>query len=501
MLQAWRTSSPHCAAGTTPYETIRPLTNYNSTKIICTLGPASNDQAVMRDMIAAGMDVARLNFSHGTHDDHAGTVEALRAAAAEVGAHVAILADLQGPKIRTGTLAGGGPVELVAGATLVITTEPLIGTADRVSTTYEHLAEDVKPGDHILLDDGLLELEVNNKTRTDVTCTVVTGGPLGEHKGINLPGVRVSTPSLTEKDREDLEFALELGVDYVALSFVRQPEDVLELRGLCRRGCNVTPIVAKLEKSEALDRMSEVVAAADAIMIARGDLAVELSPEQVPVWQKRIIAECALQGKPVITATQMLQSMLDNPRPTRAEASDVANAIFDGTDAVMLSAETAVGHYPVETVAMMRRIATVAESEQSRWRHREWLQEPEDAKLSVADAISRSAAEIAGEVGAKAIIAFTESGSTARFVSKRRPRVPLLACTPLEATARRCSLYWGVIPVLVSTVAATEEMISRTTAEVKRLGYVATGDLVAITAGVPMGQPGTTNTLSIEVVE
>ena len=474
---------------------------YNSTKIICTLGPGSSDEATLRAMIDAGMDVARLNFSHGSHEEHAAVFARLRGLADELGCHIATLADLQGPKIRVGELQGGQPVELKTGAEFCITTEALVGTAERVSTTYTHLAEDVCPGDRILLDDGLLELRVKSKTKTDVTCEVVTGGMLGEHKGINLPGVQVSAPSVTEKDRADLEFALDLGVDYVALSFVRRPEDVLELRELCRRASGVTPIIAKLEKPEALSRLAEIVAVADAIMIARGDLAVELSPEQVPVWQKRIIAECALQSKPVITATQMLESMKDNPQPTRAEASDVANAIFDGTDAVMLSAETAVGKYPVETVAMMRRIAAVAEQEQARWRHREWLAEPEDQEFTIPEAISRSATQVACDVGAKAIIAFTESGSTARMASKRRPRVPIFACTPLAATARRCSLYWGVLPLIVPDVTDMEQMIRLTGQEVKGLGTVQAGDRVVITAGVPRGEPGSTNTLSVEVIE
>ena len=476
------------------------MVEYNPTKIICTLGPASVDETVLRQLMAAGMDLARLNFSHGTHEDHAAVYALLQRVAGEAGCQVGVIADLQGPKIRTGQLEHGQPVQLQPGASLVITTEECVGTAQRVSTTYQHLAEDVKPGDHILLDDGLLQLEVKSKTRTDVTCEVIIGGPLNEHKGINLPGVKVSAPSLTEKDREDLEFALQLGVDYVALSFVRQPEDILELRGLCRKGLDCTPIIAKLEKPEALARLPEVVQAADTVMIARGDLAVELSPEQVPVWQKRIIAECALHGKPVITATQMLESMRSNPQPTRAEASDVANAIFDGTDAVMLSAETAIGSYPVETVCMMRRIASAAEAEQSRWRHREWLKEPEDAEISIANAIGRAAVTVAEEVSAKAIIAFTESGSTARLASKRRARVPVLACTPVPATARRCSLYWGVRPILIDQVNDTEHMIRQTTEEARELGLVQAGDRVVITAGVPMGQPGSTNTISIETI-
>ncbi|MBU0609260.1 MAG: pyruvate kinase, partial [Armatimonadetes bacterium] len=326
------------------------------------------------------------------------------------------------------------------------------------------------------------------------------GGMLDEHKGINLPGVNVSAPSCTEKDREDLAFALDLGVDYVALSFVRSPADIVELRGLCRRQGEAIPIIAKLEKPEALAHLAEVVAAADAVMVARGDLAVELSPEEVPVWQKRIIAECAAQNKPVITATQMLESMRDNPQPTRAEASDVANAIFDGSDAVMLSAETAVGKYPVETVAMMRRIAAAAEREQQRWRQGE-ARAAGGQELTIPEAISVAAVDVAAHIGAKAVIAFTESGSTARMASKRRPAVPILACTPLAPTARRCSLYWGVAPVVVPAAEDAEQMIARTCQEVRRLELVASGDRVVFTAGVPMGQAGSTNTLSVEVIE
>lgn len=483
------------------------MISYNPTKIICTLGPASDDEQILRELLCAGMDVARLNFSHGTHDEHAATFGRLRRVAEELDCHVGVLADLQGPKIRTAELQDGRSVELKSGGRITITTRPVVGTAELVSTTYQHLPLDVAAGDRILLDDGLIELRVLAKTETDVTCEVVNGGPLGEHKGINLPGVTVSAPSCTEKDREDLEFALQLGVDYVALSFVRSPEDIIRLRELC--GGRGVPIIAKLEKPEALARLSEVVAAADAIMIARGDLAVELSPEDVPVWQKRIIAECAAQNKPVITATQMLESMRENPQPTRAEASDVANAIFDGTDAVMLSAETAAGKYPVQSVAMMRRIATAAETEQAR-EPRRWAgpatcdpcsAEDRWSHSVIAESISTAAVEVAEETGAKAIIAFTESGSTARMASKRRPHVPVLACTPLVRTARRCSLYWGVLPLVVPTADTAEQMIRQTGQEIKRLGYAEAGDRVVITAGVPMGQPGTTNTLSVEVIE
>lgn len=476
------------------------MVRYNPTKIIATLGPASAQAEVLRGMLEAGVDVARLNFSHGTHEDHARTLELVRSVAAQLGVFVGVLADLQGPKIRTGEMLGGGPVTLTTGDRIVITTEPCLGTSERVSTTYQALPQDVQPGDRILLDDGLLELRVEASVGAEVTCTVITGGPLGEHKGINLPGVAVSAPCLTEKDCEDVRFALELGVDYLALSFVRRPEDVQVLRELVKALGHDTPIITKLEKPEALQHLEAIVEVSDAVMVARGDLGVELSPEEVPLWQKHIIAQCALRGKPVITATQMLESMRTNPRPTRAEASDVANAIFDGTDAVMLSAETATGQYPVETVAMMRRIATTAEGEQRQWRHREWLSEPEGTSLAIAEAVSRAATTVAEEVGAHAIIAFTESGTTARMASKRRPRVPIIACTPNPVTARRCSLYWGVMPALVDRVMDTDEMIELTAREVKRLGYAGAGDRVVLTAGTPMGQLGTTNTMRVEVL-
>jgi pyruvate kinase len=472
----------------------------NPTKIIATLGPASADEAVLTAMVEAGLDLVRLNFSHGTPADHARAFDLVTRVAARLQTHLGVIADLQGPKIRTGELQGHQPVCLATGAPFCITTEPCPGTAERVATTYANLPQDVRAGDRMLLDDGLMELRVETVTGPEVHCQVVTGGLLGEHKGLNLPGVAVSAPSLTTKDRDDARFALGLGVDYLALSFVRHPADVAALRELCQTLGRAVPIITKLEKPEALQHLGEIIAASDAVMVARGDLGVELSPEEVPVWQKRIIAECARAAIPVITATQMLESMREHPRPTRAEASDVANAIFDGTDAVMLSAETAIGQYPVESVAMMRRIATAAEAEQRRWRHQEWLARTEDGQLTIADAVSRAAVTVAEEVGARAIVAFTESGSTARLASKRRPQVPILACTPLVQTARRCSLYWGVTPVLVRTVNDTDEMIQLTAEEAKRLSLVQSGDQVVLTAGVPMGRPGTTNTIRVETI-
>ncbi len=474
----------------------------NPTKIVCTLGPATADRAVLRRMLAAGMDVARLNFSHGDHETHARMLQMLREVSEQANQHVAAIADLQGPKIRTGRLRDGKPVELKAGQSLQISAGgDELGDQQRVWTNYVSLADDVKSGDALLLDDGLLQLRVEAVSGGTVTTTVLVGGILGEHKGINLPDTDVSAPALTPKDKRDLEFALEQGVDYVALSFVRKPEDILALQEACESCGRSLPLIAKLEKPEALNHLDEIVASVDAVMVARGDLGVELPPEEVPVWQKRIIRLCAQMRVPVITATQMLDSMRNNPRPTRAEASDVANAIFDGTDAVMLSGETAIGKYPVETVEMMRRICASAEQEQfsTRPHLRTPLASP-DESLEIADAVSRAAARTAEEVHASAILAFTESGSTARMASKSRPMVPIIAVTPLKATARRCSLYWGVTPVLTQHAAATDDVIPRCVAEVQRLGLVSAGDAVVITAGTPMGRPGTTNMMRIHRV-
>lgn len=471
----------------------------NPTKIVCTMGPATADMDVLRGMVGAGMDVARINFSHGDHASHEQMVRLLRQVADETGEYVAIIADLQGPKIRTGRMRDGGPVLLEAGQRLRIrvSTDEL-GNPDCVYTTYQSFPDDVKPDDLILLDDGLLQLRVECVADGTVTTEVLVGGPLGEHKGINLPNSRISMPSLTEKDRVDLQFALTQGVDYVALSFLRAPEDLMDLRQACEQCGRLVPLIGKIEKPEALEHLPEIVSVADALMVARGDLGVEVAPEEVPVWQKRIIRLCSETRTPVITATQMLDSMRDNPRPTRAEASDVANAIFDGTDAVMLSAETAIGRYPVETVAMMRRICNAAEQEQfSTGRHlRTRLQSP-DETIEIADAVSRSAARTAEEMRATAIIAFTQSGSTARMASKCRPQMPIVAVTPLPATARRCNLFWGVTPLYTEYADSTDDAIPACLDELERLGLVAHGDTVVITAGTPMGRAGTTNMMRI----
>ncbi len=474
------------------------LEKENRTKIVATLGPASRDEEVLRNLIKEGADAVRLNFSHGDYDDHLQYVQGVRTVAAACQRHTAIIADLQGPKIRTGRLVGGTPIQLVAGGELVITVEDIPGTGERVSTTYQSLPDDVKPGDRIFVDDGKMELEALATTASQVRCKIIIGGLLGEHKGINLPGVAISAPALTDKDRRDLQFALENQVDYVALSFVRSADDLRELKALIQDAGADIPVIAKLEKPEAIRHLDEILDVADAVMVARGDLGVELPPEQVPVLQKQIINLCSRLRKPVITATQMLDSMRDHPRPTRAETSDVANAIFDGTDAVMLSGETAIGQYPVESVAMMRRIAAAAEQEQLAGRH--LRTETTSEFLDFADALSRAAARIAEDVKANAIIAFTQSGSTARLASKCRPRCPIVAATPLASTARRSSLYWGVYPMLIEPARSTDDMIAEIERRVRDLGVVKSGDVAIITAGSPIGAPGTTNMMKLQVI-
>src|SRR5712692_6041610 len=405
------------------------------TKIVCTIGPATSSEEQLERLMRAGMNVARLNFSHGTHDEHAAVIERIRRISARLGCPIAILQDLQGPKIRVGSLQGGQPIRLVDGAQVTITTRPVAGDSQTIPTTYMHLPQDVKPGDRILLDDGLMELRVLDAGATDVRCQVVHGGLLKEHKGINLPGVAVSAPALTEKDREDLRFGVMHGVDYVALSFVRQPEDVLEAKDLIRQfqvekgetdQVMPPPLIAKLEKPEALAHLDDILAAVDGVMVARGDLGVEMAPEKVPLIQKRIISTCNDVGLPVITATQMLESMITHPRPTRAEASDVANAILDGTDAIMLSAETATGAYPIEAVEMMVRIALETEAG-NRTAH-----QPQCKHLTKAHAVSHAARALSEEASVQAIVVFTRSGTSAHLFSKDRPRTPIFAYTPSE---------------------------------------------------------------------
>jgi pyruvate kinase len=446
------------------------------TKIVATLGPASRTPERIAALIHAGVDVFRLNFSHGAREEHAAVYNRVREQCALLGRPVAILQDLQGPKIRVGKLEGGGPLELVEGQELTIVAEPdVVGREGLIATNYEHLPYDVRPGDRILLDDGLLELAVVAADPPRVRTFVVHGGPLGEHKGINLPGVAVSAPAVTDKDAADLAFGLSLGVDYVALSFVRRAEDVTRARELMRaHRAQPVPIVVKLEKPEAIADLDAIIRAADAVMVARGDLAVEMSPEEVPPLQKRIIHKANAAGKPVITATQMLQSMTDNPRPTRAEASDVANAVLDGSDAVMLSGETAVGQFPVETVQAMARICLAAEALEANPKPHE------PAYRSRAHALVRAACDLADNVEARAMVVFTRSGHTAQLVAQCRPDAPIYAFTGDESVRRQLALYWGVEPLRTALEGDTDAVLARVSDELARGGLLSRGDLTVI---------------------
>jgi pyruvate kinase len=468
-------------------------------KIVCTLGPATTSPERLAALLEVGMDVARLNFSHGTRAEHAQRLRLLRRLARECGKTLAILQDLQGPKIRTGPLERGKPVELRASAQVTLTTRPVAGNARLISTTFQPLPREVKPGNRILLADGLIELLVERVRGRDVVCRVVEGGELGEHKGINLPGLPLKISALTAKDRADLEFGIEHGVDYVALSFVRRARDVLELKRLLARAGRDIPVVAKLEKPEAIDRLDEILQVADAVMVARGDLGVELPPEMVPLIQKKVIARANARKVPVITATQMLESMTAHSRPTRAEASDVANAIFDGADALMLSAETATGQYPVEAVRMMARIISAAESSpRYAWYAR---RRAADETLSVPEAVSETVAHLAEELNLKAIAVFTQSGSSARLVSKYRARAPVFAFSPLPHVLRRTALYWGVIPVRLPHVQSTDRMVEGAARLLRARGAVEPGDLIAVVAGTPIARRGTTNLLKVHRIE
>jgi pyruvate kinase len=457
-------------------------------KIVATLGPASQDEAVLEKLLLAGMNVARLNFSHGNHESHAERATKLRAIAKRLNRPVAVLQDLQGPKIRVGALAA--PLALLPGQEVLLHPEgnPAPEAAAEqpvIPVDFPQLFYSVKAGDRILLDDGRLALGVKSVAKNLVVAEVRTGGPLSSHKGINLPGVRLSLPAFTEKDAEDLEFGLSIGVDLVALSFVRQPEDVAMVRQIVttRLGEQAPPVIAKLERPEALDNLDGILDAADGVMVARGDLGVEMAPEDVPGAQKRIIQQANRRGKLVITATQMLESMIHNPLPTRAEASDVANAIYDGTDAVMLSGETAAGAYPVEAVAMMDRIVRQAESDFDRWGRAQIIaaDEHDDAV-----AICLAAKELAHDRDVEAIAIFTRTGRTAVLLSKARPCVPVLAFTPVDETYRRLAAAWGVIPHHVPWADTVEQMISHLEQALKEKGAVRPGQQVVLVSGFPV---------------
>ena len=467
------------------------------TKIVCTLGPASDDVGEIASFVAAGMAVARINFSHGTHEEQARRIETVRRVASERGCPVAILADLQGPKLRVGLLPADG-MPLIEGEIVIVRDQASATDPAIIPLPHPEVLRDVRPGDRVLLDDGLLELQVLESDGQQVSARVVTGGVLTSRKGLSLPHASLKMPSVTEKDKADAAFALEQKADYFALSFVRCGDDVQQLRSwLQERGAD-TPIIAKIEKPEALDCIEEILAASDGLMVARGDLGVEAPPEEVPIAQKRIIRACNQARKPVITATQMLDSMIRNPRPTRAEASDVANAILDGSDAIMLSGETAVGRYPIESVRTMARIAQVTERSMP---YADWLvQSLHTGTRSVTDAMGQVACELASDLDAKAIITSTVSGSTARRVASHRPITPIIAPTPSLATYRQMALVWGVDPLLVDEFADTEAMIVTVMEAARARGLVQDGELVIITAGVPLGGAGLTNLLKVHRV-
>ncbi len=462
------------------------------TKIIATIGPASSSPIIVAKLIRAGMDAARLNFSHGDWNDHAGRIRLIRQEAEKAGKQIAIIQDLQGPKLRVGVMQNDAVI-LKRGAVLTVTSGKITGTDRVISITYSRLAKDLRTGDTILLDDGRLELAVMKKSSAGLLCKVVRGGILKSHKGVNLPGVRLSLPSLSFKDKADLRFGIARGVDYIALSFVRTAKDIRSTRRFLKAHGADIPIIAKIEKPEAIHNLDEIIEAADGIMVARGDLGVEMSPEQVPLLQKKIIAACNRAEKPVITATQMLESMIENPQPTRAEASDVANAILDGTDCVMLSGETAMGKYPVQALEVMARIAVQAETSLAPW--------PPDVHISGPDeSVAHAACRAAEEQQARAIVTFTQSGSTALLVSKHRPRMRIIAPTPFDQVARKISLYWGVTPILLKTKRTTDDMIASVERAMLYLKLVRQHDLIVITAGVPIGVAGSTNMMKMHRV-
>ena len=464
-------------------------------KIVCTLGPATRTPEMIRALVDAGMDVARLNFSHGTREDHALAFQMLRNVEQDTGRPLAILQDLSGPKIRTGRLRGGRPVQLKAGSSLTLTSDDVIGNVLLVHVTYPGLAQDVRRGDRILLSDGLIELRVESARGSEVRCRVVNGGELGERKGVNLPGVKLRVGAMTAKDYEDLAFGLELGVDYVALSFVRSAADVRALKeAIAKAGKNV-PVLAKLEKPEAIKHLEEILTIADGVMVARGDLGVEMAPECLPVVQKQIIERSIAHQKPVITATQMLESMTTNPRPTRAEASDVANAVFDGTSALMLSAETSTGKYPVETVQMMDRIVREAEAHtraQSGKRRRE-----RQNHRTIEEAMCENVAHTTQVMPVKAIVVFTNSGESARFISSRRPDPPIYAFCHGRPVERRLKLYWGVEPRSISFEGDIDTVIEAAERTLRKEKLVRKGDIIASAAGTPFGSPGSLNLLKL----
>lgn len=468
------------------------------TKIICTLGPACESEEVMRELVLAGMDIARMNFSHGSYEEHKKRIDTLKKIREETGRPVALLLDTKGPEIRTGKFKDGA-VNLNAGDSFVLVNDDILGDEHQVSVSYKGLYQDVKKGDRILVDDGLIELEVVDIKGKDIHCIVLNGGRLGNTKGINVPGVEINLPSITQQDIEDIKFGIENDIDFIAASFVRKAEDVNEIKKVLDKynGQDIK-IISKIENRQGVKNIDEILLVSDGIMVARGDLGVEIPVEEVPVVQKMLIEKCYQSGKPVITATQMLDSMIRNPRPTRAEASDVANAIYDGSSAIMLSGETAAGKYPVETLKMMSKIAEKAESSMDYWKR--FVNKQHEMLPTITNAISHATCTTAMDLKASAIITVTKSGHTARMISRFRPACPIIATTTSPKVQRQLSLCWGAIPYLVNEATSIDEMFEMVVQKALEAGLVKYGDLTVITAGVPIGVSGTTNILKVQLV-
>ena len=467
------------------------------TKIICTLGPSTDQEGVLRELVANGMNVARFNFSHGSHEEHLGRFEKLKAIREELGKPVAALLDTKGPEIRLKDFKNGTEM-LEAGQTFTLTTREVEGTKEICSITYKDLPQDVQPGGTIMLDDGLIKLQIITVNDTDIVCKVLNNGKIKNKKGVNVPGVHLSMPYMSQRDRDDIIFGAQQGFDFIAASFVRTAQDVYDIRNLLNEYDSDIRIIAKIENREGVNNIDSILAAADAVMVARGDLGVEIDFTELPGIQKNIIERSFSFGKPIVTATQMLDSMMVNPRPTRAEISDVANAIYDGTSAIMLSGETAAGAYPVEALKTMSAIAERTEQEGFHLRGRTMDSNP--GKISVSDATAHAACLTARDVNAAAIVTVSESGTTARLLSKYRPQQPIIACVMREQVQRQLSLSWGITPLMMSLAHSTDELIEMSTALAKENGYLHNGELAVVTAGVPVGVSGTTNMIKIHMV-
>ncbi|GHV34357.1 pyruvate kinase [Clostridia bacterium] len=469
------------------------------TKIICTLGPAVDEPALLEQLMREGMDVARINFSHGTYEEHDARIARFRAACKATGMTPALLLDTKGPEIRTGNIKGGGKITLENGQKFTLTNKEIEGDSEIVYQTYPNLAEELKPGDRVLIDDGLIGLTIESVGGGDVVCRVDNGGEIGSHKGINIPNVSIKMEYLSEKDIADINYAVDNGFDFIAASFVRSAEDVLDIRRILEsRNCNDIDIIAKIENREGVTNSRKIIRVSDGLMVARGDLGVEIPLEEVPVIQKKLIRECYREGKRVITATQMLDSMQHNPRPTRAETTDVANAIYDGTSAIMLSGETAAGKYPIEAVRTMSRIAEYTENNINY--KRLFMEEQQGFQINVTNAISHATCTTAHDLGAAAIVTITNGGSTARMVSRFRPACPIIAVTPSEKTYRQLKMSWGVYPIMGSMQENSDELFAHAVAKAEETGLAQKGDIVVITGGTPLGISGTTNTLKVELV-